>query len=137
VTYGPLIAATLGTVTAALFPPGFDPLERGVQVLSGTGMETLEIVSRLRASDVNDGTLEGVRLTVGKLCSEYSRMPPTSLIVEAHQWLRRLVEMQEQRLSFRPRRESLELAVGLPCLWVALSTILATVGPQSPPAEQR
>ncbi|MGH3623989.1 MAG: helix-turn-helix domain-containing protein [Sciscionella sp.] len=45
--YAPLIAATLGTVTAALFPPA-ERTELDSPVLSGTGMETLEIVSRLQ-----------------------------------------------------------------------------------------
>jgi hypothetical protein len=78
-------------------------------------MDTLEIVSRLQASDVNDTTLEAVRVTVDRLCSEYARQPPFELITEGRQWLRRLVEMQEQRLNFRQRRDTLELAG-----WLAL-----------------
>jgi tetratricopeptide (TPR) repeat protein len=78
-------------------------------------MDTLEIVSRLQLSDVNDATLEGVRITVDKLCSEYASQSPQELIIEGRQWLRRLVEMQEQRLSFRQRRETLEMAG-----WLAL-----------------
>lgn len=112
--YQPIIAATLGTVTAALFPPP-ERTGAGVDLLSATGMDTLEIVSRLEASGVNDATLEGVRITVDKLCSEYARQPPFELITEARQWLRRLVEMQEQRLTLRQHRDSLELAG-----WLAL-----------------
>lgn len=108
--YGPLVAAVLGTVTSALFPPELDKQSAELDLLSATGMNTLEIVSRLQASDVNDATLEGVRLTVDKLCSEYSRQPPQNLIAEGQQWLRRVVEMQEQRLTFRQRAETLELA---------------------------
>jgi hypothetical protein len=109
--YAPIIASTLSTVTQALFPP---PRHSGggggVELLSATGMDTLEIVSRLQASDINDATLEAVRITVDKLCSEYARQPPFELISEGRQWLRRLVEMQEQRLNFRQRRDTLELA---------------------------
>jgi transcriptional regulator with XRE-family HTH domain len=112
--YAPLIAATLGTVTAALFPP-VDRTNSGLTVLSATGMDTLEIVSRLQSSDVNDATLEGLRITVEKLCSEYAYMPPADLIIEGRQWLRRIVDMQEQRLGFRQRRDTLELAG-----WLAL-----------------
>lgn len=108
--YAPLVAAVLGTVTSSLFPPEETKANTELDLLSATGMDTLEIVSRLQASDVNDATLEGVRLTVDKLCSEYSRQPPQELIPEGRQWLRRLVEMQEQRLNFRQRRESYELA---------------------------
>jgi transcriptional regulator with XRE-family HTH domain len=112
--YAPLIAATLGTVTAALFPP-VDRTNSGLTVLNATGMDTLEIVSRLQSSDVNDATIEGLRITVEKLCSEYAYMSPADLIIEGRQWLRRIVDMQEQRLGFRQRRDTLELAG-----WLAL-----------------
>lgn len=112
--YQPIIAATLGTVTAALFPPAA-PVASGIDLLNATGMDTLEIVSRLDASSVNDATLDAVRITVDKLCSEYAKRPPFELITEARQWLRRLVEMQEQRLTFSQHRHSLEMAG-----WLAL-----------------
>lgn len=111
--YTPMIAATLGTVTAAIFPPVVR--ENAPDLLAVTGMDTVEIVGRLQASDINDATLDGVRLMVDKLCSEYASQSASELIVEGRQWLRRLVEMQEQRLSFRQRRESLEMAG-----WLAL-----------------
>lgn len=111
--YAPLIAATLGTVTAALFPP--DQRKRSVDSLSASGMDTLEIVSRLRVSDVTDATLDAVRITVEQLCSDYASRNPSDLILEGRQWLRRLVEMQEQRLTLHQKRETLELAG-----WLAL-----------------
>ncbi|GAB3546205.1 transcriptional regulator with XRE-family HTH domain [Actinopolyspora lacussalsi] len=106
--YTKIIASTLGTVSDSLFPP--ERTNNDLELLNATGMNTLEIVGRLQASDVNDATLEAVRITVDKLCSDYSRLPAQGLIFESRQWLRRLVEMQEQRLSFRQRRETLELA---------------------------
>lgn len=109
-----LIAATLGTVTKSLFPPQ-QKASNELELVNATGMNTLEIVSRLSESDLNDATLDAVRITVERLCSEYSRMPAGDLIQEGRQWLRRLVEMQEKRLTFRQRRESLELAG-----WLAL-----------------
>jgi hypothetical protein len=35
-------------------------------------MDTLEVVSRLQASSINDAILQGLRITVDKLCSEYA-----------------------------------------------------------------
>ncbi|AUI58634.1 helix-turn-helix transcriptional regulator [Amycolatopsis sp. BJA-103] len=104
----PMIAATLGTVTAALFPPPGRPT-----ATFDTGMDTLEVVSRLQASDVNEATLEAVRIVVDKLCSEYSRRPPAELIPEGRRWLRRLIGMQ--RLPLRQQRNVQELAG-----WLAL-----------------
>lgn len=112
--YAPIVAATLGTVTASLFPPPAQS-SNDLELVNATGMDTLEIVSHLQRSDVNDATLDAVRITVDKLCSDYSRLPARDLIGEGRQWLRRLVEMQEQRLTFRQRRETLELAG-----WLAL-----------------
>ncbi|MBQ0928840.1 helix-turn-helix domain-containing protein [Saccharopolyspora endophytica] len=112
--YSSVIAATLGTVTASLFPPPQRASE-GLELVTATGMSTLDIMSRLSASDVNEATLQAVRITVDKLCSEYARIAPQELIREGQQWLRRLVEMQEQRLNFSQRRETLELAG-----WLAL-----------------
>lgn len=112
--YQPLIAATLGTVTASLFPP-VDRNDLDVDILSATGMDTLEIVSRLNASTVNDATIEGLRITVDRLCSDYASAVASELIVEGRQWLRRITELQEQRLGFRQRKEALELAG-----WLAL-----------------
>jgi transcriptional regulator with XRE-family HTH domain len=77
--YAPLIAATLGTVTASLFPPT-NGTEAGMELLSAIGMDTLEIVSRLQASSINDATLQGLRITVDKLCSEYAYCPPKDLL---------------------------------------------------------
>lgn len=107
--YRPIIAATLGTVTSALFPPE-NGASSALDVVTATGMDTLEIVSRLQMSDVNEATLEAVRITVDKLCSDYARQPPGELIMESKQWLRRLVEMQENNLTFRQHRDTLELA---------------------------
>lgn len=111
--YAPIIAATLGTVTAALFPPERSPVD--LDILNQAGMDTLEIVSRLRVSDVNDATLDAVRITVDRLCSEYASRNPADLIFEGRQWLRRLVDMQGQRLNLKQKCETIELAG-----WLAL-----------------
>lgn len=112
--YASLIAATLGTVTNALFPPESSRTST-LELVTATGMDTLEIVTRLQASDINTGVIDGLRITVDKLCSEYASQPAHALITEGRQWLRRVVELQEQRLTFSQRRETLELAG-----WLAL-----------------
>lgn len=106
--YQRLVAATLGTITSTLFPPERQP--DSTSLLAVTGMDTLEIVSRLQASDVTDATLDGLRVTVEKLCSSYSSQPAHTLIVEGRQWLARLVEIQEtKRLTLTQRHQLVEL----------------------------
>lgn len=51
--YQPIIAALFGTVTHALFPAPSRRDEDG-EILAASGMETLEIVSRLNRSDVKE-----------------------------------------------------------------------------------
>lgn len=111
--YAPIIAATLGTATASLFPPENKPAT--VDLIASSGMDTLEIVSRINTSDINSATLDALRITVERLCSEYASSDPDSLIVEGRQWLRRLVELQDRRLTLSQRRETLEIAG-----WLAL-----------------
>ncbi|MGH3173930.1 MAG: hypothetical protein ACRDPF_08710 [Streptosporangiaceae bacterium] len=40
-------------------------------VLAVTGMDTLELVSRLQRSDLDQATLDGLRIMADRLCSEY------------------------------------------------------------------
>lgn len=112
--YKPLIAETFGTVTASLFPvrPRSDEAHG---LLAGTGMDTLELVSRLRFSDVSPATLEALSITTDRLCGEYSSTPAKDLRAEGQAWLRRITQLLDQRLTLAQHREILVLAG-----WVAL-----------------
>ncbi|NGO76763.1 XRE family transcriptional regulator [Streptomyces sp. YC504] len=107
--YQPIIAATFGTVTHALFPA---PSRRNgdAEILAVSGMETLEIVSRLNRSDVDNATLDAIRMTTDRLCSEYASMPSAQLLIEGRQWLRRVVELHSKSLTLAQHREVLTLA---------------------------
>ncbi|MGW3913123.1 XRE family transcriptional regulator [Streptomyces sp. NPDC005070] len=112
--YQPIIAATFGTVTHALFPA--PPRRDGDrEILAASGMETLEIVSRLNRSDVDGATLDALRITTDRLCSEYPYMPSGQLIIEGRQWLRRVVELHAKSLTLAQHREVLALSG-----WLAL-----------------
>ncbi|MEU8642052.1 tetratricopeptide repeat protein [Streptomyces sp. NPDC048674] len=112
--YQPIIAAVFGTVTHALFPaPARRDGDR--EILAASGMETLEIVSRLNRSDVDSATLDALRITTDRLCSEYPYMPSGQLIIEGRQWLRRVVELHTKSLTLAQHREVLALSG-----WLAL-----------------
>ncbi len=112
--YRPIIAATFGTVTQALFP---EPGRRngGREILVASGMETFEIVSRLNRSDVDNATLDALRITTDRLCSEYPFMPSEQLLIEGRQWLRRVVDLHSKSLTLAQHREVLALSG-----WLAL-----------------
>ena len=112
--YQTAIAATFGTATHAMFPV---PSQRDAEsdILAVTGMDTLELVGRLQRSDLDQATLDGLRIMADRLCSEYPFMPADQLLDEGRAWLRRITSMQGQRLTLKQHREILILAG-----WVAL-----------------
>jgi hypothetical protein len=91
----------------------FDMIDH--DVLAVTGVDTLELVSRLQRSDLDQATLDGLRIMADRLCSEYPFMPSDQLLVEGRSWLRRVVSFQGQRLTLNQHREILTLAG-----WIAL-----------------
>ncbi|WP_158842637.1 XRE family transcriptional regulator [Saccharothrix deserti] len=107
--YKPLIAKTFGTVTHAFFPKS-GRRHGGAEILAVTGMDTLDILSRLQRSDVDSATMDALRITVDRLCSEYAYMPSEQLVQEGRTWLRRVAELQSGRLTFSQHREVLSLA---------------------------
>lgn len=87
--YQPIIAATFGTVTHAN--------------------------QRLQASDVDNATLDALRITTDRLWSEYPYLPSGQLAAEGRQWLKRVAGLQSQRLTLAQHREVLTLSG-----WLAL-----------------
>lgn len=107
--YQPIIAAAFGTVRHAIFPaPGGGNASSNVIAVSG--MDTLDLVSRLHASDVDQATLDAVRVIADQLCREYPYKPGEQLLHEAQTWLGRLGQLQEHRLTLKQHREVLVLA---------------------------
>ncbi|GAA1545707.1 hypothetical protein GCM10009827_077250 [Dactylosporangium maewongense] len=105
--YKPLVAETFGTVTAAFFPAS---RPEPTAILGNTGMDTLEIISRLRVSDVSPAVLEGMHAAVEQLNNDYSHMEPAVLVEEGQRWLNRLIALHDGRLSLEQHREVLSLA---------------------------
>src|SRR5215469_4801875 len=96
--YKPIIAATFGTVTAAIWPVN-GSRDADAELVAGAGMDTLEILTRLRSSSVDDATLDGLRITVERLCSEYPYIPAQQLLIEGRAWLRRMITMLDRKLT--------------------------------------
>ncbi|MDG4790238.1 XRE family transcriptional regulator [Micromonospora sp. WMMD1102] len=112
--YKALIAKTYGTVTAAFFPRGSSS-DADAELLVGSGMETLEILARIRASDVSSSSLDALRITADRLCCEYPYAPSDQLYIEGKTWLRRITGLMDRRLTLSQHQEVLTLAG-----WVAL-----------------
>jgi tetratricopeptide (TPR) repeat protein len=113
--YRPIIAKTFGTVTAAIWPAA-GSRDGDAELIAGTGLDTLEILTRLRASSVDGATLEGLRITVDRLCSEYPHLPAEQLLTEGRSWLRRITLMLDRQLTIGQHRELLSMAGWLAAL---------------------
>jgi tetratricopeptide (TPR) repeat protein len=111
--YRPLIAATFGTVTAAVFRRGLDARDSALR--SATGMDTIELLSRLRASDVSRATLDAVAVTAERLACEYPYVPAEQLHVDGRGWLGHITALLNRHLTLAQHREILTQAG-----WVAL-----------------
>jgi tetratricopeptide (TPR) repeat protein len=72
-------------------------------------------VSRLNRSDVDNSTLDALRITADRLSSEYPFMPSEQLLIEGRQWLRRVVDLHKKSLTLAQHREVLALSG-----WLAL-----------------
>lgn len=113
--YKPIIAKTFGTVTAAIWPiPG--RRDADAELVSGAGMDTLEILTRLRSSSLDSATLDGIRITVNRLCCEYPHMPSQELLIEGRAWLRRITSMLKQQMTIKQHTELLTHASWLAAL---------------------
>jgi hypothetical protein len=125
--YKPILARTFGTVTAALFPD----TGRGAadELLGAAGMGTLEILARLRASDVSLSTLEALVITVDRLSSDYAHVPAEQLLDEGRDWLRRLTGLRDGRLTLAQHRDVLVLAGRLALLVGCVEYDLGQAGP--------
>ena len=112
--YQPIIAATFGTVTHAFFPQA-TRRDGNAEIIAVSGMETLDILSRLQSSDVDAATIDALRITADRLCSEYAFTPSAQLLTEGRQWLRRIYALESGRMTLTQHRDVLVLAG-----WLAL-----------------
>lgn len=109
----PLIAATLGTVVESIFPTPRPPrMERSADdlLLSTSGMDTHELVQRIRHSTVDTATLDALELTVNRMSAEYAYRDAADLITESREWLHNLTGLLEQRLTISQLRDVLDSA---------------------------
>lgn len=117
--YRPIIAAVFGTVTESIFGaprPAVSPPNTDDLLLSRSGMDTLELVQRVRLSSVDDAMLDALTLTVEQLCCEYGHRNPDELIKDAREWLTNITGLLDQRLSFSQHRDALDSAAWLTLL---------------------
>jgi transcriptional regulator with XRE-family HTH domain len=111
--YRPLIAATLGTVVESLFPGPRPPRRADTHdelLLSRSGMDTHELVQRIRRPSVDNTTLDALSLTVEQLCCDYASRDAADLIGESRRWLSRITQLLDERLTLSQHQDVLDAA---------------------------
>jgi len=92
----PIIAKAFGTVTWAIWPAA-GSRDADAELAAGAGMDTVEVLARLRGSSVDAATLDGLRMaryrmffTSAKAQSElgYSARPAIEALKDAIDWFR-------------------------------------------------
>jgi hypothetical protein len=111
--YRPLIAAMFGTVVESIFPSKRLPLPRQTKdelLLSQSGMDTHELVQRIRRSSIDTTTLDALELTVEQLCCDYASRDAKDLITESRDWLSRITHLLDERLTLGQHKSVLDAA---------------------------
>ena len=104
--YQPIIAATFGTVTHAMFPaPARHDI--GSEVLAMTRNGHLGTRWPPAALRPRYATIDALRITADRLCREYPYMPAEQLLTEGRGWLRQITQALGQRPTLKQHRDIL------------------------------
>ena len=114
-TYQALIATTFSTVAAAIWPVTGRGRGHSAELVEVTGLSTLDVITRLRASAVDQPTLDALRITADQLCTDYPHLPAEQLLIEGRAWLHRISSLLGAQMTLTQHREIL-VAAG----WLAL-----------------
>jgi transcriptional regulator with XRE-family HTH domain len=116
-SYTSLLAAVFGTVSESLFgsqrptkKAPITPRTRDEILIAETGMDTLEIVQRINRSSISDSTIHGLNLTIEQFCCDYPHANPTELIVTGREWLNKITQLLNGRLTLSQHQDMLKAA---------------------------
>ncbi len=86
-------------------PRSPDPL-----LVAHTGMDTLELLRRVRASAIDSSTVDALDITVQQLCCDYAYADAHELMKNGRNWLSRMIELLGHRLTLSQHRDILNRA---------------------------
>ncbi|HET6504001.1 MAG TPA: helix-turn-helix transcriptional regulator [Amycolatopsis sp.] len=79
-------------------------------LLANTGMDTLELINRIRSSAINSSTVDAIAIKVEQLCCDYPHMDARKLIHSGREWLGKMTDLLGGRLSLAQHRDILSNA---------------------------
>lgn len=86
------------------------PASRDDILVAATGMDTLELLQRIRASAINSSAVDALNITVEQLCCEYPHADARELITVGKSWLGKVTELLENHLTLVQHRDILNNA---------------------------
>jgi tetratricopeptide (TPR) repeat protein/transcriptional regulator with XRE-family HTH domain len=84
--------------------------DRDGLLVAHTGMDTLELVRRVRASAISAATVDALNITVEQLCCDYSHGDADQLITAGKRWLGNMTDLLGERLTLVQHRQILHNA---------------------------
>ncbi|WP_143254635.1 hypothetical protein [Amycolatopsis azurea] len=84
--------------------------ERDELLVVNTGMDTLELLRRVRASAIDSSTIDALSITVEQLCCDYPHADARTLMVAGKEWLGKMTQLLENRLTLSQHRDILSKA---------------------------
>ncbi|WP_410614027.1 XRE family transcriptional regulator [Amycolatopsis sp. lyj-109] len=104
-------SSTNEKVYAGSRPSGLiTPQERDELLVVNTGMDTLELLRRVRASAIDSSTIDALNITVEQLGCDYPHADARELMKTGKEWLGKMTELLGNHLTLAQHREVLQQA---------------------------
>ena len=79
-------------------------------LIAHTGMDTVELIRRIRASAIDPATTDALSITIEQLCCDYAHVDARELIATGKEWLGKTTELLANRLTLAQHRDVLNNA---------------------------
>lgn len=86
------------------------PEDHNSRLIVSTGMDTLELLQRVRQSSIDSSTIDALDITVEQLCCDYPSTDASELVTAGKEWLGKMTELLANRLSLTQHRDILNNA---------------------------
>jgi transcriptional regulator with XRE-family HTH domain len=86
------------------------PEQRDEILVAHTGMDTMELIRRVRSSAINPATIDALSITVEQLCCNYAHADAHQLMTTGREWLTKVTELLDNRLTLAQHRDILNHA---------------------------
>jgi tetratricopeptide (TPR) repeat protein/DNA-binding XRE family transcriptional regulator len=79
-------------------------------LVASTGMDTLELLRRVRTSAIDSSTIDALEITVEQLCCDYPHADARELMTASKKWLGNMTELLDNHLTLDQHRDVLNNA---------------------------